>query len=72
MSMPKQNLKKKRGEEPRSVTPKRPGSALQLPEAKMAARPASMSSRNMKQDVIPSEAQVQNPSRDDGDDDPPR
>ena len=48
-----------RDEEPRSSTPKRPGSTLQLPEAKMAARPASMTSRNMKQDVIPSEAQVQ-------------
>ena len=47
----------------RSSTPKRPGSTLQLPEAKMAARPGSMTSRNMKQDVIPSEAQVQAQSR---------
>ena len=36
----------------------------------MAARPASMSSRNMKQDVIPSEAQVQDLSRDDDEDIP--
>ena len=57
-------------EEPRSSTPKRPGSTLQLPEAKMAARPASMSSRNMKQDVIPSEAQVQDLPKDDDDDIP--
>ena len=57
-------------EEPRSSTPKRPGSTLQLPEAKMAARPATMSSRNMKQDVIPSEAQVQDLSRDDDEDIP--
>ena len=57
-------------EEPRSSTPKRPGSTLQLPEAKMAARPATMSSRNMKQDVIPSEAQVQDLSRDPDDDMP--
>ena len=55
-------------ERPRSSTPKRPGSTLQLPEAKMAARPALMSSRNMKQDVVPSEAQVQSQSRDTGDD----
>ena len=47
----------------RSSTPKRPGSTLQLPEAKMAARPDSMTSyRNLKQDVIPSEAQVQGQS----------
>ena len=59
-----------RDEEPRSSTPKRPGSTLQLPEAKMAARPASMTSRNMKQDVIPSEAQVQDQSRDADDDIP--
>ena len=59
-----------RDEEPRSSTPKRPGSTLQLPEPKMAARPASMTSRNMKQDVIPSEAQVQDTSRDDDDDIP--
>ena len=51
-------------EEQQSSTPKRPGSTLQLPEAKMAARPAMMTSRNLKQDVIPSEAQVQNQSRD--------
>ena len=70
MSLPKQNMKRSRDEEPRSSTPKRPGSTLQLPEAKMAARPASMSSRNMKQDVIPSEAQVQDLSRDDDDDIP--
>ena len=57
-------------EEPRSSTPKRPGSTLQLPEAKMAARPATMTSRNMKQDVIPSEAQVQELSRDDDEDIP--
>ena len=55
--------------EPSSSTPKRPGSTLQLPEAKMAARPASMTSRNMKQDVIPSEAQVQHQR--DADDDIP-
>ena len=36
----------------------------------MAARPASMTSRNMKQDVIPSEAQVQGQSRDPDDDIP--
>ena len=36
----------------------------------MAARPASMTSRNMKQDVIPSEAQVQDLSRDADDDIP--
>ena len=36
----------------------------------MAARPASMSSRNMKQDVIPSEAQVQDLPKDDDDDIP--
>ena len=59
-----------RDEELKSSTPKRPGSTLQLPEAKMAARPASMTSRNMKQDVIPSEAQVQGQSRDDDDDIP--
>ena len=58
----------KRDEEPRSSTPKRPGSTLQLPEAKMAARPGSMTSRNMKQDVVPSEAEVQDQSRDTGDD----
>ena len=57
-----------RDEEPRSSTPKRPGSTLQFPEAKMAARPASMTSRNMKQDVVPSEAQVQSQSRDTDDD----
>ena len=57
-------------DEPRSSTPKRPGSPLQLPEAKMAARPATMTSRNMKQDVIPSEAQVQDRSRDEDDDIP--
>ena len=50
-------------ERPRSSTPKRPGSTLQLPEAKMAARPGSMTSRNMKQDVVPSEGQVQSQSR---------
>ena len=45
-------------ERQRSSTPKRPGPTLQLPEAKMAARPDSMTSyRNSKQDVIPSEAQ---------------
>ena len=55
-------------ERPTSSTPKRPGSTLQLPEAKMAARPASMTSRNMKQDVVPSEAQVQSQSRGTGDD----
>ena len=50
-------------ERQRSSTPKRPGSTLQLPEAKMAARPDSMTSyRNLKQDVIPSEAQVQGQS----------
>ena len=50
-------------ERQRSSTPKRPGSTLQLPEAKMAARPDSMtSSRNWRQDVIPSEAQVQGQS----------
>ena len=54
-------------EEPRSSTPKRPGPPLQLPEAKMAARPATMTSRNMKQDVIPSEAQVQDRSTDEDD-----
>ena len=59
-----------RDEEPSSSTPKRPGSTLQLPEAKMAARPATMTSRNMKQDVIPSEAQVQDLSRDADDDIP--
>ena len=57
-----------RDEETSSSTPKRPGSTLQPPEAKMAARPASMSSRNMKQDVIPSEAQVQDQPRDDDED----
>ena len=57
-----------REEEPKSSTPKRPGSTLQLPEAKMAARPGSMTSRNMKQDVVPSEAEVQDQSRDTGDD----
>ena len=36
----------------------------------MAARPATMTSRNMKQDVIPSEAQVQELSRDDDEDIP--
>ena len=36
----------------------------------MAARPATMTSRNMKQDVIPSEAQVQGLSRDADDDIP--
>ena len=46
-----------------SSTPKRPGSTLQLPEAKVAARPDSMTSyRNPKQEVIPSEAQVQGQS----------
>ena len=59
-----------RDEEPSSSPPKRPGSTLQLPEAKMAARPATMTSRNMKQDVIPSEAQVQDLSRDADDDIP--
>ena len=54
-------------EEPRSSTPKRPGPPLQLPEAKMAARPATMTSRNMKQDVIPSEAQVRDRSTDEDD-----
>ena len=57
-----------RDEEPQSSTPKRPGSTLQLPEAKMAARPGSMTSRNMKQDVVPSEAEVQDQSRSTGDD----
>ena len=57
-----------REEGPRSSSPKRPGSTLQLPEAKMAARPSSMTSRNMKQDVVPSEAQVQSQSRDTDDD----
>ena len=55
-------------ERPQSSTPKRPGSTLQLPEAKMAARPGSMTSRNMKQDVVPSEAQVQSQSRETDDD----
>ena len=50
-------------EEQQSSTPKRPGSTFQLPEAKMAARPATMTSRNSKQDVVPSEAQVQTQSR---------
>ena len=55
-------------ERQRSSTPKRPGSTLQLPEAKMAARPDSMTSyRNSKQDVIPSEAQVQGQSEGIGD-----
>ena len=36
----------------------------------MAARPASMTSRNMKQDVIPSEAQVQDLSEGPDDDIP--
>ena len=57
-----------RDERPQSSTPKRPGSTLQLPEAKMAARPGSMTSRNMKQDVVPSEAEVQDQSRGTGDD----
>ena len=40
-------------------TPKRPGSTIAPPEAKMAARPDSMASyRNPKQEVIPSEAQL--------------
>ena len=56
-------------EEQPSSTPKRPGSTLQLPEAKMAARPDSMTSyRNPKQDVIPSEAQDQGTSEGIGDD----
>ena len=39
--------------------PKRPGSTIAPPEAKMAARPDSMASyRNPKQEVIPSEAQM--------------
>ena len=39
--------------------PKRPGSTIPPPEAKMAARPDSMASyRNPKQEVIPSEAQM--------------
>ena len=39
--------------------PKRPGSTIAPPEAKMAARPDSMASyRNPKQEVIPSEAQL--------------
>ena len=51
-------------ERQQSSTPKRPGSTLQLPEAKMAARPGSMTSyRNLKQDVVPLEAQVQSQSR---------
>ena len=51
-------------ERQQSSTPKRPGSTLQLPEAKMAARPGSMTSyRTLKQDVVPSEAQVQSQSR---------
>ena len=42
-----------------STTPKRPGSTIAPPDAKMAARPDSMtSSRNPKQEVIPSEAQM--------------
>ena len=42
-----------------STTPKRPGSTIAPPEAKMAARPDSMTSyRNPKQEVIPSEAQL--------------
>ena len=57
-----------RDERPQSSTPKRPGSTLQLPEAKMAARPDSMTSRNMKQDVARSEAEVQDQARDTGDD----
>ena len=41
-------------------TPKRPGSTIPPPEAKMAARPDSVTSyRNPKQEVIPSEAQMQ-------------
>ena len=42
-----------------STTPNRPGSTIAPPEAKMAARPDSMTScRNPKQEVIPSEAQL--------------
>ena len=55
-------------EEQISSTPKRPGSMLQLPEAKMAARPDSMTAyRNPKQEVIPSEAQIQGQSEGSGD-----
>ena len=55
-------------EEQVSLAPKRPGSMLQLPEAKMAARPDSMSGyRNPKQVVIPSEAQYQGQSEGSGD-----
>ena len=49
-------------------TPKRPGSTISPPEAKMAARPDSMASyRNPKQEVIPSEAQMQGRSEGIGD-----
>ena len=49
-------------------TPKRPGSTIPPPEAKMAARPDSMISyRNPKQEVIPSEAQMQGHSEGIGD-----
>ena len=44
-------------------TPKRPGSTIPPPEAKMAARPESMTSyRNPKQEVVPFEAQMQSRS----------
>ena len=49
--------------------PKRPGSTIPPPEAKMAARPDSMASyRNPKQEVVPSEAQMQGRSGGIGDD----
>ena len=61
--MLKQSMKKQlvmgEAETQQSTTPKRPGSTIAPPEAKMAARPDSMTSyRNPKQEVIPSEAQL--------------
>ena len=46
----------------KTSAPKRPGSTIAPPEAKKAPQPESTASyRNPKQDVVPSEAQIQSP-----------
>ena len=60
-SLPRQNMKKKeckRNQHPQLQKNQDP--TLQLPEAKMAARPDSTAYRNPNQEVIPSETLIQN------------
>ena len=62
-----EEVEEEEAEAQQTSAPKRPGSTIPPPEAKMAARPDSMASyRIPKQEVIPSEAQMPGCSEDAG------